>query len=194
MAVSLSKGMKVNLTKDNPGLKKLFAKLYWDKNIYDSGTEADLDGSAFMTSGGRCLQESDFIFYKNLKHPSGAITHSGDVRQGSSSGSKDDGELISVELALVPDKYDRIAITVTINDYETTGHNFGQIQRAGMEILDENKNVLYTFDFSEDFSQETAIVAGEIYRHNGDWKFDAVAKGWNGGLAALCNNYGIDVE
>lgn len=191
MAVNLSKGQKIDLTKTNPGLKKIVVGLGWDVNKYDGGSDFDLDGAAFLLAGsGKVTSDSDFIFYGNLKHSSGAVEHLGDNRTGSGSG---DDETILVDLSLVPPGIDKIDFTATIYDAASRRQNFGQVSNAYIRIVDETNNVeLARFDLCEDFSIETAVVIGELYRHGSEWKFNAIGSGFQGGLAALCKNFGID--
>ena len=192
MAINLSKGQKVDLTKDNPGLSKILVGLGWDVNAFDSGAAFDLDAATFMVgSSGKCPTEKEFVFYGNLEHPSGALKHMGDNLTGEVDG---DDEQIVVELAQVPASVERIAFTVTIYDAESRRQNFGQVSNAYIHIQDMTSGAdLIRYDLGEDFSIETAIVVGELYRHNGEWKFNAIGSGFQGGLAALCGHYGIDV-
>lgn len=192
MPINLSKGQKVDLTKGNPGLKKLMVGLGWDVNAFDSGADFDLDAAAFMLGdNGKCPTEKEFVFYGNLEHASGSVTHMGDNLTGEGDG---DDEQIAIDLTLIPQNVSRIAFTVTIYDHEVRRQNFGQVSNAYIRIVDEATNVeLIRYDLSEDFSIETAVVVGELYRHNGEWKFNAIGSGFQGGLAALCGHYGIDV-
>lgn len=193
MAINLSKGQKVSLTKGNPGLKKIMVGLGWDVNAFDSGYDFDLDASAFLTgANGKCKTDVDFVFYGNLEHPSGAVNHMGDNLTGEGEG---DDEQIEIDLTAVPENVDKIAITVTIYDADVRRQNFGQVSNAFCRIVDEQAGEeLVRFDLGEDFSIETAVVVGELYRHNGEWKFNAIGSGFQGGLKALCDYYGIDAE
>ena len=192
MPINLSKGQKVDLTKTNPGLKKVIVGLGWDVNAFDSGADFDLDAAAFMVgSNGKCPTEKDFIFYGNLKHPSESVEHMGDNLTGEGDG---DDEQIKIDLSKVPANIEKIAFTVTIYDAESRRQNFGQVSNAYIRILDEVTNTeIIRFDLGEDFSIETAVVVGELYKHNGEWKFNAIGSVFGGGLAALCNHYGIEV-
>ncbi len=192
MAISLSKGQKVDLTKSNPGLKNVIVGLGWDTNKYDGGHSFDLDTAAFLTTGmGRVTSDTDFIFYNNLRHPSGSVIHLGDNLTGIGEG---DDEQIKVALDQVPANIERIAFTVTIHEAMERNQNFGQVSNSYIRVLDEATGTeLIRYDLGEDFSIETAIVVGELYRHNGEWKFNAVGSGYQGGLAALCGNFGINV-
>ncbi|MGN0692347.1 MAG: TerD family protein [Oscillospiraceae bacterium] len=191
MSVSLQKGQKIDLTKTNPGLKKIMVGLGWDVNKYDGGHDFDLDASAFMLGAdGKAPSDAEFIFYGNQTHTSGSVKSMGDNLTGAGDG---DDEQILVDLSTVPANIKKIDFTVTIYDAETRGQNFGQVSNAFIRIVDETTGTeLIRYDLSEDFSIETAVVAGELYRNNGEWKFNAVGSGFSGGLAALCANFGIN--
>lgn len=193
MAVSLSKGQKVSLTKDNPGLTKVIVGLGWDTNSFDTGSAFDLDAAAFMVGdNGRCPSDKEFIFYGNRNHPSGAVTHLGDNTTGAGDG---DDEQIKIDLSLIPAEVSKIAFTVTIHQADERRQNFGQVSNSFIRIYNEaNGQELMRYDLGEDFSIETAAVFGELYKNNGEWKFNAIGSGYQGGLAALCGNFGIDVE
>ena len=192
MPNNLSKGQKVDLTKGNPGLKRIMVGLGWDVNAFDSGADFDLDAAAFMVgANGKCPTEQEFIYYHNLTHPSEALKHMGDNLTGEGEG---DDEQIEVDLAKIPANIEKVAFTVTIYDADTRRQNFGQVSNAFIRIVDETTNTeLIRYDLGEDFSIETAVVVGELYRHNGEWKFNAIGSGFQGGLAALCGHYGIEV-
>ncbi|MBQ4530847.1 MAG: TerD family protein [Lachnospiraceae bacterium] len=192
MAINLTKGQKVELTKGNPSLKRLMVGLGWDTNRYDGGADFDLDAAAFLLGpDGKVPVDADFVFYGNLKHVSGAVAHMGDNLTGEGDG---DDEQILVDLTLVPANIERIAFTVTIYEAEQRRQNFGQVSNSFIRIVDEETNQeIIRYDLGEDFSIETAVVVGELYRHNGEWKFNAIGSGFQGGLAALCRNYGVNV-
>ena len=192
MPINLSKGQKVDLTKGNASLKHIMVGLGWDVNAFDSGSDFDLDASAFMCgANGKCPTEKEFVFYGNLEHPSGAVKHQGDNLTGEGDG---DDEQIFVDLKAIPESVDKIVFTVTIYEAQERRQNFGQVSNAYIRIVDEDTNQeLIRYDLGEDFSIETAIVVGELYRHNGEWKFNAIGSGFQGGLAALCGHYGIQV-
>lgn len=193
MAVCLKKGQKVDLTKSNPGLKKITVGLGWDVNRYDGGAEFDLDASAFMLgANGRCPIDGNFVFYGNPADPSQSVVYGGDNRTGEGEG---DDEQIMIDLTKVPANIERIAFTVTIYEAMERRQNFGQVNNSFVRIVDDATGAeLIRYDLEEDFSIETALVVGELYRHNGEWKFNAVGSGYQGGLAALCANYGIDAN
>lgn len=192
MAVSLSKGQKVDLTKTNPGLTKVNVGLGWDVNKYDGGADFDLDASVFLLSGnGKVTNDGDFVFYNNKKHASGSVVHQGDNRTGEGEG---DDEQIFVDLSKVPANIEKIDFTVTIHEAEARKQNFGQVSNAYIRVLnaDDNKELI-RYDLGEDFSIETAVVVGELYRHGSEWKFNAIGSGFAGGLAALGKNFGVDI-
>lgn len=193
MPVSLQKGQKVSITKDNPGLSKVVVGLGWDVNAFDTGSAFDLDTAAFLlTDSGKVSMSEDFVFFGNLTHPSGAVQHMGDNLTGAGDG---DDEQIKVDLSKVPSNITKIAFTVTIYEAEQRRQNFGQVSNAFIRIYNEaNGEELLRYDLGEDFSIETAAVFGELYRNNGEWKFNAIGSGYQGGLAALCANYGVEVE
>lgn len=193
MAINLQKGQKVDLTKTNPGLTKILVGLGWDIKRFDGGSDFDLDASAFLLdASGKAASDKDFVFYGNQKHPSGSVESTGDNRTGAGEG---DDEAILVDLSKVPAEVDKIDFTVTIYDADKRNQNFGQVENAYIRIVDNNSNTeLIRYDLSEDFSIETAVIAGELYRNNGEWKFNAVGSGFSGGLAALCNNFGLDAS
>ena len=191
MPINLAKGQKVDLTKTNPGLKSIMVGLGWDVNAFDSGSAFDLDASVFMAGeNGKCPTEKEFIFYGNLEHPSGSVTHMGDNLTGEGEG---DDEQIKIDLSKIPSNITKIAFTVTIYDAENRNQNFGQVSNAFIRIVNNETNEeLIRYDLGEDFSIETAVVVGELYKNNGEWKFNAIGSGFQGGLASLCGYYGID--
>ncbi|MGM9536337.1 MAG: TerD family protein [Intestinibacter sp.] len=192
MAITLSKGQKVSLTKGNPGLKHLVVGLGWDTNKYDGGFDFDLDSAAFLLGeSGKVNSDADFVFYNNLKHSSGAVEHLGDNLTGAGDG---DDEQIKVDLSLVPANVNKIAFTVTIHEALERRQNFGQVNNSYVRVVNEDtKEELLNYELGEDFSIETAVVVCEIYRHNGEWKFNALGSGFEGGLEALCKNFGINI-
>ena len=190
--VNLSKGQKVDLTKANTSLKKIMVGLGWDTNKYSGGDAFDLDATAFLLNAdGKVAADTDFVFYNNLEHPSKSVKHMGDNRTGEGEG---DDEQIMVDLSLVPANIEKIAFAVTIHDAEARKQTFGQVSNAFIRIVDAERNTeICRYDLGEDFSTETAVVVGEIYRRNGEWKFGAIGGGFNGGLEAVCKNFGVNV-
>lgn len=171
--------------------------LGWDINRYDSGADFDLDASAFLLGAdGRVRKDEDFIFYGNLKSADGSVRHTGDNLTGEGDG---DDEVLIIDFTKVPADVQKIAITVTIYEAQQRGQNFGQVSNAYVRVArmanenDMTGSEVLKFDLVEEFSIETALVVCEIYRHNGDWKFNAVGAGYQGGLEALCRNFGVNV-
>ena len=192
MALSLSKGQNISLTKNDPGLKRAIIGLGWDPRATD-GQEFDLDASAFVLGpNGRVRSDADFIFYNQPRTPDGSIEHTGDNRTGAGEG---DDEQIKVNLEKIDPSVDKIAFTVTIHDAQVRRQSFGQVQNAFIRVVNEDTDKeVVRFDLTEDMSTETAMIFGELYRHNGEWKFKAVGQGYNGGLAAMCSQYGINAS
>ena len=192
MAVNLTKGQKVSLTKDNPGLRKITVGLGWDVNRYDGGSDFDLDASAFLLgANGKVTGDGDFVFYGNASHASGGVVYGGDNRTGAGEG---DDEQIMVDLTLIPESIERLDFTVTIYEADTRRQNFGQVNNAYVRVVDDaTGQELVRYDLEEDFSIETALVVGEIYRKNGEWRFNAIGSGYQGGLEALCRSFGVNV-
>ncbi|WP_367114852.1 TerD family protein [Clostridium sp.] len=193
MAISLKKGQKVDLTKTNPGLTNVIVGLGWDTNKYDGGAAFDLDAAAFLVgANGKVSSDNDFIFYNNPKDSAESVSHLGDNKTGEGEG---DDEQIRIELNKVPASVEKINFTVTIHEAAERSQNFGQVSNAFIRILNENSNEeLIRYDLSEDYSIETAVVVAELYRNNGEWKFSAIGSGFEGGLNALCSNFGINVN
>ncbi len=191
MAVSLSKGGNVNLSKEAPNLNKIVVGLGWDARATD-GAAFDLDTSAFLIKAdGKVRNDSDFCFYNNKLVADGSVQHMGDNTTGVGDG---DDETVKVELNKVPTDIDKIVFAVTIHEGQTRNQNFGQVNRAYIRVIDESNNTeLARYDLSEDASTETAMIFGELYRNGGDWKFRAVGQGFAGGLAPLASSYGVNV-
>lgn len=190
MAVNLSKGQKVDLTKSNPGLSKITIGLGWDVNKYDGGNEFDLDATAFcLNATGKVNSEKEFIFYNNKSNSNGSIVSSGDNRSGEGAG---DDESIRINLTAVPADIQKVAFCITIHDAIQRNQNFGQVANAYVRVVNEESGAeLIRYDLGEDFSVETAVVVGELYRHQTEWKFSAVGSGYQNGLAGLCNDFGV---
>jgi len=191
MAISLNKGGNLSLSKTDPSLNQVLIGLGWDARATD-GADFDLDASAFLLAANDKVRgETDFIFYNQTRSPEGSVEHTGDNRTGAGDG---DDEAVKIDLAKVPADVQKIAITVTIHDAESRGQNFGQVQNAFIRVINDQTNVeIVRFDLNEDYSTETAMIFGELYRHNGEWKFRAVGQGYNGGLRAMCGQYGISI-
>lgn len=200
--VSLTKGQKVSLSKVAPALKKVMVGLGWDTNKYDGGYAFDLDASAFLCAANDKSRGEWFIFYNNLdgRGPDGSwpsvlnecCVHQGDNLTGEGDG---DDEQILIDLEKVPAEIQKIAITVTIHDADVRRQNFGAVSNAFIRLVNKETGAeILRYDLGEEYSVETALVVAEIYRYNGEWRFNAIGAGFQGGLAALCNNYGVDVD
>lgn len=191
MAVSLSKGGNVSLSKEAPGLTKVVVGLGWDVRATDGGA-FDLDASAFvLKADGKVRSDSDFIFYNNLKGADGAVEHTGDNTSGAGEG---DDESIKIDLAKVPADVAKVAVCVTIHDAEGRRQNFGMVNNAFVRIVNgaDNKEIA-RYDLAEDASTETAMIFAEVYRSGAEWKFKAIGQGFAGGLGPLARNYGVNV-
>jgi tellurium resistance protein TerD len=186
MAVSLTKGGNVNLSKEAPGLAKIRLGLGWDVRKTD-GAGFDLDALAFMvTASGKVRSDADFIFFNNKTSADGTVQHTGDNRSGEGDG---DDESIVIDLANLAADVEKVIAAVVIFDGETKGQTFGYIR-----VINENGGTeISRFDLSEDGSTVTAMVFGEIYRNNGEWKFKAIGQGFNEGFKALVASYGVNV-
>ncbi len=191
MAVSLSKGGNVSLSKEAPGLKDILVGLGWDIRSTD-GSGFDLDSSAFLLKeDGKVRSDSDFLFYNNLLSTDGSVEHTGDNLTGEGDG---DDEVIKVSLDKVPQEVTKISVAVTIHDAAARNQNFGMVSNAFIRVVNQaDNNEIARFDLSEDMSTETAMVFGEIYRHNGEWKFKAIGQGFAGGLGPLAASFGVSV-
>lgn len=187
--VNLVKGQKVDLTKGNEGLKQIIVGLGWDVNKYD-GDGFDLDASAFLLgSNGKVRNSGDFVYFNNLRHSSGSVEHMGDNLTGEGNG---DDEQIIVDLTKIPADVEKIAFTVTIYMAEERLQNFGMVSNSYIRMTNkETGEEMIRYDLGEDYSTETTMVLGELYRHNGEWKFNAIGAGYSGGLQALCNSFGV---
>lgn len=191
MAISLQKGQNVSLSKQAPGMKKVRFGLGWDVRKTD-GADFDLDASAFvLAANDKVLSSAHFVFYNNPKDPSGAVLHAGDNRTGEGGG---DDEVLEVDLGLMPPDASKVAFAVTIHEADTRRQNFGQVANAYIRALNaEGNQEIARYDLSEDASTETAMIFGELYRHNDEWKFKAIGQGYAGGLIAVARDYGVSL-
>ncbi|MDR0549138.1 MAG: TerD family protein [Deltaproteobacteria bacterium] len=191
MAVSLSKGGNVSLSKEAPGLKAVLVGLGWDARATD-GAAFDLDASAFLLNkDGKTRSNNDFIFYNQLKSSDGSVEHMGDNLTGAGDG---DDEVIKINLDKLPADVEKISVSVTIHEAEQRRQNFGQVSNAFIRVVNQDGGQeIARFDLSEDMSTETAMIFGEIYRNGADWKFKAIGQGFAGGLGPLAKNFGISI-
>lgn len=191
MSVTLAKGGNVSLSKQAPNLAKVAVGLGWDVRT-TTGADYDLDASALATGPNlKVLTDQHFVFYNNLRSPEGTIEHTGDNLTGEGEG---DDEVIKVDLANTPETITNIFFPVSIHEADARGQNFGQIRNAFIRVVDlETGAELARYDLSEDASTETAMVFGELYRHNNEWKFRAIGQGYASGLAGIARDYGVNV-
>lgn len=191
MAISLSKGGNVSLSKEDPSLDEIMVGLGWDARATD-GQDFDLDASAFLLkTDGKVRSDADFCFYNNMNVAGGAVIHQGDNRTGAGEG---DDEQVKITLSKMPADIDKVAIVVTIHEGEQRGQSFGQVSNAFIRLVNVKTGAeVVRFDLSEDASVETAMILGEVYRHGSDFKFRAVGQGYRGGLGPLATNFGVNV-
>lgn len=191
MGVSLAKGGRLSLEKAAPGLKNIHVGLGWDPRVTD-GADFDLDASAFMLgAGGKVRSDADFIFYNQLKSTCSSVEHTGDNLTGDGDG---DDEVIYVNLDQVPADVERVVFTVTIHEADQRKQNFGQVANAYIRLANrDNNEEIVRFDLGEDYSTETAMVFAELYRHESEWRFNAIGQGYAGGLGPMAKQYGVNV-
>ncbi|MDE6970019.1 MAG: TerD family protein [Eubacterium sp.] len=195
MSVSLQKGQKVSLSKEHAGLSRMMVGLGWDEAQKAKGgffapkpKPIDCDASALLLKNGRLCDKSDIVYFGNLGHKTGALQHMGDNLTGAGDG---DDEQILVDLGKIPAEYDRIVIVVNIYQAVQRKQHFGMIQNAFIRLIDQRNNgEMCKYNLTDDYSGMTAMIFGEIYRHNGEWKFSAVGQGTTDpGLGELANRY-----
>jgi tellurium resistance protein TerD len=191
MSVSLAKGANVSLTKEAPNLKAVMVGLGWDERT-TSGADFDLDASALMVnSAGKILSDAHFVFFNNLKSPDGSVEHTGDNLTGGGDG---DDEKINVNLAAVPPECEKIVFPVSIYEAEARHQSFGQVRNAFIRVVNQDGGAELTrYDLTEDASSETAMIFGELYRYNSEWKFRAVGQGYASGLRGIALDFGVNV-
>ena len=188
MTIKLSKGQRINLSKDAPNLTKAGIGLGWDVNATDTGGEFDLDASVFMLgANGKIPEEKFFVFYNNKQSPDSAVNHLGDNRTGEGHG---DDETIEINLTLVNVAVQEIIFVVTIHEAQQRKQNFGQVRNSFIRIYDASTEAeISKYELDEDFSGETALEFGRLYKKNGEWRFQAVGQGYNSGLQAFVDKY-----
>lgn len=191
MAVSLTKGGNVSLSKEAPGLKTVRVGLGWDARMTD-GQAFDLDASVFLLNeAGRVRSDADFVFYNNKEGAGGAVQHQGDNTTGAGDG---DDEVVMVALDRVPTDVQKLSFAVTIHDADARSQNFGMVSNAFIRVQDaDGGREIARYNLSEDASVEAAMIFGELYRHSGEWKFKAVGQGFRGGLGPLAASNGVTV-
>jgi tellurium resistance protein TerD len=191
VSVSLSKGGNVSLTKMAPGLTAVSVGLGWDLRT-TTGTDFDLDASALLCGAdGKVIDDAHFVFFNNLTSPDGSVEHTGDNLTGEGEG---DDELIHVNLAGASENIQRVVFPVSIYEGAARGQSFGQVSNAFIRVIDRSNGAeLARYDLTEDASTETAMIFGELYRHNAEWKFRAVGQGYASGLSGIAKDFGVNV-
>lgn len=194
MSISLKKGQKVSLTKENAGLSQVLIGLGWDEIQQKKGffskkpDPIDCDASAFLLKNGKLEGKKDIVYFGNLKHNSGMVQHMGDNLTGAGDG---DDEQILVDLANMPAEYDKIVLVVNIYQAVRRNQHFGMIENAFIRLVDAKSNLeMCQYSLTENYTGMTAMIFGEVYRHNGEWKFNAIGQGTNDpGLGEIANRY-----
>jgi tellurium resistance protein TerD len=191
MAVTLEKGVPLNLTKTDPSLRKALIGLGWDART-TNGFDFDLDASAILVgANGKVRSDADFIFYKQLTDAAGSVTHQGDNLTGDGDG---DDEQILIDLNLVPREIERIIIVVSIYDAAARGQKFGQVRNSYIRVVNnETQSVVANYDLGEEMSGENSVIFAEIYRYAGEWKVKAVAQGYTDGLGGIARDFGVNI-
>ncbi|MDT0612015.1 TerD family protein [Streptomyces lancefieldiae] len=191
MGVTLAKGGNVSLSKAAPNLTQVLVGLGWDARS-TTGAPFDLDASALVCGSGRVLGDEWFVFYNQLKSPDGSIEHTGDNLTGEGDG---DDESLLVDLSRVPAQCDKIIFPVSIHMADERGQTFGQVSNAFIRVVNQaDGQELARYDLSEDASTETAMIFGELYRYQGEWKFRAVGQGYASGLRGIALDFGVNVS
>lgn len=185
--INLSKGAKVDLTKTNPGVTAFQVGLGWNPNTAVGGT-FDVDVSAFILGeDGKRLSDKHFVYYNNLASPSGSVTHNGDNTTGEGDG---DDETLVIDFSKATVEEKKIVFVVTIHEAVAKNQNFGQVGGSYIRICNNaTGEELVKFDLNEDYSAEKAMIFGELYEKDGEWKFSAVGTGTEGGLEDYLNQY-----
>ncbi len=181
--INLEKGQRVNVE-----LPKFTIGLGWDTNSSSTGVDFDLDASAFILGENKkLLSDEYFVFYNNLKSPDGAVEHTGDNLTGEGEG---DDESIRIDLSKISPNANEICFVVTIHKADERKQNFGQVHNSFIRIYNTDTNEeIMKYELEEDFSIETAVEFGRLYRRNGQWKFEAIGVGMKGGLGDYVNKY-----
>ena len=201
MALTLSKGQNLSLTKTDPAMKRAMLGLGWDARSTD-GAEFDLDASALLVgANGKVRSDDDFVFYnqmgdvttdgKNFDPAKASVMYQGDNRTGEGEG---DDEQILVDFDRIPSDVERVVFTVSIYDADSRAQNFGQVRNAFIRLVnDTTGNEVVRYDLTEDYSTETALIFAEVYRNNGEWKFRAVGQGYRDGLGGIAREFGVNI-
>jgi tellurium resistance protein TerD len=192
MSVSLSKGGNVSLSKEAPGLRAVLVGLGWDVRT-TSGADFDLDASALMVgANGKILSDAHFVFFNNRSTPENSVRHTGDNKTGAGDG---DDEQIAVDFNLLPENAESVVFLVSIHQEGAAApKTFGRVRDAYVRVVHQATGMeLCRYELTEDAYDETAVVFGQLYRRDGEWKFRAVGQGYSSGLAGIAQDYGVDV-
>ena len=202
MALTLSKGQNLSLTKTDPGMTQAMLGLGWDARSTD-GLEFDLDASAILVgANGKVRSDDDFVFYnqmgdktlangKDYDPATASVMYQGDNRTGEGDG---DDEQILVDFTRVPADVERVVFTVSIYDADKRAQNFGQVRNAFIRLVNDSTGTeVVRYDLSEDYSTETALIFAEVYRNGGEWKFRAVGQGYRDGLGGIAREFGVAI-
>ncbi len=189
--MELKKGQKIDITKTNPNIKSIVVSMGWNTKDYRENNEFDIDAAAFvLCENSKVESDDDFVFYNNSNWGKGAISHS--VNENTNI---EDKESIKIEFSKLPNKVSKIAFTCTIYDFDKRNQNFGQVKNAYIKVINEENGIeIARYNLEGNMSIETAIVFGELYKHNNEWKFNPIGSGYIGGLNALCKDYGVTVD
>lgn len=197
MSISLQKGQKISLTKDNSTLDKIILGLGWDQASKDNGSffsmfgkkaNIDCDATAMLLQNSKMIDKKDIVYFGNLKHYTDSVRHTGDNLTGEGEG---DDEQIIVELKKIPQNYDKIVIVVNIFKAKDRNQHFGMIKNAFIRLIDTKTNKeMCRYNLTDDYSGCTALIFGEVYRHNEEWKFNAIGQGTtDDGIGELAARY-----
>lgn len=190
MPVSLTKGGNVSLSKEAPGLKSINVGLGWDTRRTD-GADFDLDAMVFLVAeNGKVRNDQDFVFFNNKQSADGSVVHQGDNRTGAGEG---DDEVIAINLDNVPADVQKVVVAVVIYEGQSRSQNFGMVEKAYIRVLNgDGDSEIARYDLTEDGGTVTAMIFGEVYRNNGEWKFKAIGQGFAEGFQALVRSYGVN--
>lgn len=185
--INLTKDEKINLTKDNPGLTALHVGLGWDEIPKGGGKDYDLDAFVILLEGGKFTKKENLIYFGNLTMADGSVIHTGDNLTGKGDG---DDEIVYINLDKIAASVDKLIIGVNIYKADEKGQKFGAVKNASMRLVNKaNDQELAKYDLAEDYSKHVGVEFGELYRHNGEWKFGATGVGFEGSLQTVCDKY-----
>lgn len=187
MAIDLQKKQQINLSKERPGLSKVFAGLGWDTNE-TGGPEIDCDVAVFMLGeNGKVPDENFFVFYNNRSSADGAVIHSGDNRSGVGEG---DDEIIQIDLGRISAKVVQILFFVVIHEAEERGLSFDKVENSFIRIVDQRTNdEICRYSLNEKFGGYDTVCIGRLFRYDSEWKFGTMEEVYKGGLQTLVDAF-----